>query len=260
VQKKIKKKSKELLYLAYHWVSPLIDPFKLLKGFKNYIWFLIDWIRYSRMEDAEAIRIIDSYPCLHDKTTTTPFDHHYFYQDIWAFQRIYESGIRHHVDVGSRIDFVGFLTTITKVTFIDIRLLEATLENFESKKGDILALPFGDNSVESLSCLHVAEHIGLGRYGDSLDPQGTKKAVKELSRVLAPGGNLYFSVPVGRPRLCFNAHRIHSPQQILDYFDGLDLVELSGIDDNGVFTRNIDINILRNCNYGCGLFWFKKPE
>ena len=186
------KKSKKFLYLAYRWINPLIDPLKLLKGFKNYIWFIIDWIKYSRKEGAEAIRIIDSYPCLHEKTTTTSFDPHYFYQDIWAFERIYKSGVPHHVDVGSAIDFVGFLTMITKVTFIDIRPLEATLKNFESKKGDILTLPFEDNSVKSLSCLHVAEHIGLGRYGDSLDPQGTQKAAKELSRVLGRGGIFIF--------------------------------------------------------------------
>ena len=96
------------------------------------------------------------------------------------------------------------------------RPLLADLDNFDSKKGTILSMPFKDNSIPSLSCLHVAEHIGLGRYGDPLDPLGTKKTTKELSRVLVPNGNLYFSVPIGKPRLCFNAHRIHSTQQIID--------------------------------------------
>lgn len=257
--KKFKEKYKNFLYLIYRWVNPMVDPVKLLCGFKNYIWFIKDYIKYPRIEGAETMKIIDSYPCIHDKTATTIFDHHYFYQDIWAFNKIKENGAPSHVDVGSKIDFVGFLTAVTKVVFIDVRPLKVVLDNFESKKGDILALPFEDNSVDSLSCLHVAEHIGLGRYGDPLDPQGTKKSAKELSRVLAPGGNLYFSLPVGKPRLCFNAHRIHSPEQILDYFDGLELVELSGIDDNGVFTKNINIATLRDCDYGCGLFWFKKP-
>ncbi len=38
----------------------------------------------------------------------------------------------------------------------------------------------------------------------------------------------------------------------------LELVELSGIDDKGNFIRNIDISILENAHYGCGLFWFRK--
>jgi SAM-dependent methyltransferase len=210
------------------------------------------------MKGGENIRLLDIQPCLHEKTKTTKFDVHYFYQDIWAFQRIYESKVTHHVDVGSRVDFVGFLSSITKVTFVDIRPIETSLKNLNSIKGDILSLPFKDNSIQSLSCLHVAEHIGLGRYGDSLDPLGTEKACKELSRVLAKGGNLYFSVPIGKPKVCFNAHRIHSSEQILKYFNRLKLVEFSGVDDEGLFRENINIDAFSNSEYACGLFWFKK--
>ncbi len=257
---RFKKHCYNFAHFVFRLIQPILDIRALLFSFPRYIEFIKDRGKYSKMEGAERINLLDIYPCIHDKTQTTSFDSHYFYQDIWAFQRIFKSKVNYHVDIGSRVDFVGFLTTITKVTFIDIRPLKVTLENFESIEGDILSLPFKDNSVESLSCLHVAEHIGLGRYGDLLNPQGTKKATKELSRVLAPGGNLYFSVPVGNPRLCFNAHRIHSPEQILDYFDDLDLIEVSGINDNGIFTQKIDIKRLSNCYYGCGLFWFKKPK
>ena len=119
-------------------------------------------------------------------------------------------------------------------------------------------MPFENNSVNSLSCLHVAEHVGLGRYGDSLDPLGTKKSCKELGRILANGGNLYFSLPVGKPRLCFNAHRIHSPKQIMGYFAGLDLLEFSGIDDDGNFIKNAKMERFESMDYACGLFHFTK--
>jgi hypothetical protein len=112
--------------------------------------------------------------------------------------------------------------------------------------------------VSSISCLNVAEHIGLGRYGDALDPDGTKKACAELERVLMPGGNMYFSVPLGRPRLCFNAHRIHSPAQIFEYFKGLKLVELSGINDRGEFIKDIKSSVLEKSDFACGLFHFTK--
>ena len=210
------------------------------------------------MEHAEPIKLINTIPCLHDKKSTTGFDSHYFYQDIWAFKKIFESKCQYHIDIGSKIYFVGFLTAFTKVTFIDIRPLMAQLDNFESKKGNILSMPYKSNSILSLSCLHVAEHIGLGRYGDKLDPLGTKKAALELSRIITPGGYLYFSVPIGKPRLCFNGHRIHSIEMILDYFQDLKLIELSGIDDDGNFIKNIDRRILNSCNYGCGLFHFTK--
>lgn len=83
------------------------------------------------------------------------------------------------------------LSTITKTTFIDIRPFKTDLKDLAVKKGDILNMPFEDNSIKSLSFLHVAEHIGLGRYGDKLDPEGTKKACIELSRILAPDGKLF---------------------------------------------------------------------
>ena len=210
------------------------------------------------MEGAEPFEYTESFPKIYDQTISTKFDSHYFYQDIWGFNRILESKCDYHVDIGSSVIFVVLLTAITELTFIDIRPLRVNLKNFLSKKGNILALPYESNSISSLSSLHVAEHIGLGRYGDPLDPLGTKKATKELSRVLAPRGNLYFSLPIGKPKLCFNAHRIHSTQQILEYFSDLKLLELSGVDDDGNFLENIDRNILDSCNYGCGLFWFTK--
>jgi hypothetical protein len=244
----------------YRWIRPLFDPIQLALGFPRYVGFFRDLARCSRLDGAERIEIVNTYPCIHDKTQTTGFDAHYFYQDIWAFNKIHESKVNHHVDVSSRVDFIGFLTAITKVAFIDIRPLRANLKNLDSRKGNILSMPFENNFILSLSCLHVAEHIGLGRYGDPLDPLGTKKACKELTRTIATGGNLYFSLPVGKPRLCFNAHRVHTHQQIIGYFSDLELVELSGIDDEGNFTKNIDIAILENSDYGCGLFHFTKKQ
>jgi len=240
------------------WKKQLIRS-KIISGLSKYPRYFADWFRYSRMDFAEQIKLKDTYPCLFDRTAKTSVDSHYFYQHIWAFEKILASSAESHVDVGSNVDFVGLLSTITKVQFIDIRpLTVSNIKNLESIKGSILDLPYEDNSVKSMSCLHVAEHIGLGRYGDPLDPQGTKKAALELSRCLAKGGNLYFALPVGRPRLCFNAHRIHSPGQILDYFRGLKLVELSGSTDQKEFVENIDIAKLENEKYACGMFQFTK--
>jgi SAM-dependent methyltransferase len=147
-----------------------------------------------------------------------------------------------------------------QVIFLDYRPLVSQLTGLACLAGDILALPFADGSVHSLSCLHVIEHIGLGRYGDPLDPHGTRKAARELSRVLAPGGNLFLATPVGRPRVCFNAHRIHTPETIREYFSDLELLEFSGVDDEGRFVERVDLAALRNNNYACGLYWFRNPR
>lgn len=211
------------------------------------------------MEGAEPIRMKDTYPCLFDNIPNVSGGGHYFYQDIWALTKIHSSGIGLHVDVGSNINFVGFLTAFTNVEFVDIRPLVAPyLKNFKGVPGSILNMPYENSSLNSISCLHVAEHIGLGRYGDPLDPSGTKKAAAELSRCLAKGGNLYFALPVGKPRLCFNAHRVHSPEQILSYFPDLRLLEFSLYDDKKRFLENIDVAAAENEKYACGMFWFTK--
>ena len=248
----------------------LQDYFKLIKKHRHLIIelkrsnleklkkFYNSYKRYKFLNSGEVIKIEDIYPCINDNTATSHFDSHYFYQGVWAFKKIMESGIKNHLDIGSEIKWVGLLSTITRVTFIDIRPFKTDLDKLSIIKGDILSLPYENDSIKSLSCLHVAEHIGLGRYGDNLDPVGTKKACKELARILATGGNLYFSVPVGEQKTYFNAHRVHYPQIIINYFEDLDLVELSGVTDAGNFIVNVDVDLLKKSKYACGLFWFKK--
>ena len=247
-------------FFVYRWLLPFADPVRLVMAFPRYVRFMTEWVRYKGMNGAERTRLVDTYPCLNDRTATSSVLRHYFFQDRWAFARIRENSATQHVDVGSRLDFIGFLTTLRKVTFVDIRPFVVPVDNLDSREGSILAMPYPDASVHSLSCLHVAEHIGLGRYGDPLDPAGTKKACAELQRILAVGGHLYFSLPVGKPRVCFNAHRIHSPAQILAFFSELSLVELSGITDDKRFIRNVDPELLTQSDYACGLFHFTRKQ
>ena len=242
----------------HNWINPIFDPLYAHATLKGYGWFLRDYFRYRKLPGAERIDFFDTLPIVHEKTSTTSIDAHYFYQDWWAMQLVKDNQTDLHVDVGSRAETIAHMSIFTNVTFLDIRPLKVGLKDLQSVAGSILSMPFEDNSIKSLSCLNVAEHICLGRYGDTLDPMGTKKAAAELARVLSLGGNLYFSVPIGQPRVYFNASRIHSVDNILNYFQGLRLVELSGITDANNFVRNISPSELRSSRDACGLFWFSK--
>lgn len=204
------------------------------------------------------IRWQESYPCLTDWIAHTPFDPHYFYTNGWAMRRIIVTAPRYHVDVASQTIFANLLGGVIPVVFVDYRPLETRLSGLQCMGGSLLSLPFVDRSIPSLSCLHVIEHIGLGRYGDPLDPQGTRKAARELARVLAPSGNLFLATPVGRPRLCFNAHRVHGAEIIREMFAPLDLVEFSGIHDDGRFVERVEMAEFRDSQYACGLYWFRR--
>ena len=106
--------------------------------------------------------------------------------------------------------------------------------------------------------MHTVEHIGLGRYGDTLDPIGDIKAINELKRITKQGGNILFVTPVGKQRIEYNAHRIYSFELVIDLFKECQLMEFSLIDDKGDFIENAQTELVKKQNYGCGCFWFKK--
>ena len=88
---------------------------------------------------------------------------HYFHQDLWAAKEVYKSQVKSHVDIGSRVDgFVAHILSFCEVQFVDIRKLESRTSGLTFIEGSITKLPFENDSIQSLSCLHVMEHIGLG--------------------------------------------------------------------------------------------------
>lgn len=202
----------------------------------------------------------DVYPCLKDKIINTPFDPHYTYHPAWAARILAKTKPEYHVDISSILYFSTVISAFIPVKFFDYRPAQVSLNNFESGFADLKQLSFQDNSIHSLSCMHTIEHIGLGRYGDEIDPQGDLKSISELKRVLTPGGDLLFVTPVGDPKIEFNAHRIYSYEQIIGYFSPLSLLEFSLITDDGSMITNADPNLVKQQQYGCGCFWFKKSN
>jgi hypothetical protein len=208
------------------------------------------------MSGPGVLRVRESYPCLTDWTRHTQFDRHYFYQGMWAASKLASADCEVHVDVGSSVFWVSVVASVVPMVFVDYRPVRIISDRMVSVAGDILSLPFGDGSIRSLSCLHVMEHIGLGRYGDPLDPAGSLKAAKELMRVLAPDGRLLLSVPIGRERVQFNAHRVFAVETVLSIFRYLQLRDLAIVEDAGSFLSSVEPHTVPPCEYGCGLFEF----
>src|SRR5262249_57025882 len=106
----------------------------------------------------------------------------------WLARSLAQSRPATHVDIGSSVTAMGVLSAHVPVIFIDYRPLRVRLAGLTSVAGDITRLPFADKSVVSLSSLHVIEHIGLGRYGDPIEPAGALMAPRVLPPALADRG------------------------------------------------------------------------
>lgn len=203
----------------------------------------------------------DRYPCLNDNIQTTGFDRHYLYHPAWAARILAEIKPIKHIDISSTLNFSTVISAFIPIEFYDFRPADIRLTNLESKAADLLSLPFANSTIESLSCMHVVEHIGLGRYGDTIDPQGDVKAINELKRVLAFNGDLLFVVPVGKPQVRFNAHRVYSYEQIINFFADLTLIQFALISErteDGGLIINASSHEVQKQSYGCGCFWFRK--
>jgi SAM-dependent methyltransferase len=203
----------------------------------------------------------DLSPALFDKSSESQSGGgHYFYQDIWAIRKLVELSPNEHHDVGSRLDgFVGQATAVCPVVFWDIRKPNVELRNFEFRFGELPNLPLPDKSISSLSCLHVLEHLGLGRYGDAIDPRGTERGLVELMRVLKPGGHLLISLPIGRERVSFNAERVSNPHEPIKSLHELNLVEFNAVNDDGHLMENVSPSDFLDATYSCGLYLFQRP-
>jgi len=228
--------------------------------------FIKDYFRYKKSAKklGDGRFVSTSYklfPSLFDKTKTTNFDPHYTYHPAWAARIVAKNRPTKHIDISSILHFSTLLSAFVPVEFYDYRPANVILSNLQCKQADLLNLPFEDNSVESLSCMHTIEHVGLGRYGDPIDANGDLKASKELARVLKQNGTFIFVAPIGKPLIEFNSHRIYSYEQVMDMFKSLKLKEFSMIPDNfkesGLIT-NADKNLVKNQDWACGCFWFTK--
>jgi len=232
-----------------------------LRGAPRFVRHLAEYSRRVPLGAPFRPHVGDLFPVLTDyEAEAGTARGHYFHQDLWFARKICAARPARHLDIGSRVDgFVAHLLTFMPVTIIDVRPMESKVEGLTFVQADATRLDaFADGSVESVSTLHAVEHFGLGRYGDPIAPDACFTAMRSLARVLAPGGRLYFSVPIGRERVEFNAHRVFDPLTVLRSFSDLRLASFAAVDDAGDLQTATEPEAWRDARYACGLFELTK--
>ena len=255
------------------------------KAWKKYRESFVEFNEKSMKNNCIIAEKDSCFPCLDEITDSLNFSIHYVYHPAWAARILAQINPEEHIDISSTINYCTIMSAFIPIKYYEYRPVNFNLSNLKSLKADITKLPFEDNSIYSLSCMHVVEHKGLGRYGDEIDPVGDQKAIQELKRVVKIGGNLLFVVPIGKEKIIFNAHRIYSYDKILQYFSGWKLKEFSLVLDDMSMSnikcafglkqvisgKSNNLKSLNQCfiekatkeqadqqNYGCGCFWFIK--
>jgi len=210
------------------------------------------------------------YPCYDDKKDNAgELMLHYFSQDLFVAQQIFQNHPQRHIDIGSRIDgFVAHVASFREIEVFDIRPLEISIPNVRFSQADLMNLDAKNyECTDSVSCLHALEHFGLGRYGDPICFEGYLTGFKNITLLLKKGGKLYFSVPMGEQRIEFHAHRVFSLKYLVKLVaENYSIDTFSYVNDNNSFFSNIDLSILPEnkmennlgCHFGCAIFILTK--
>jgi SAM-dependent methyltransferase len=191
---------------------------------------------------------------------------HYFHQDLLVAGKIFKNNPIKHVDIGSRVNgFVSHVASFRQIEVFDIRKLNTQIDNVRFIQADLMDHSFSMNDYsDSISCLHALEHFGLGRYGERIDYQGHLLGWDNIYKILKKGGKLYFSVPIGKQRIEFNAHRVFSIAYLLQMIEERYQIDsFSYVNDAGDLIKNAKITeeAIKNnftCHYGCGIFELTK--
>lgn len=191
---------------------------------------------------------------------------HYFHQDLLVASLIFENNPRRHIDVGSRIDgFVAHVAAYRSIEVADVRPLPGIgHDSITFTQLDLMdSQSIKENVTDSLSSLHVVEHIGLGRYGDTINPEGHKIAFNNLLRMVQTGGILYISFPIGQEsQIHFNAHRVFRVEELLEWQQEsipFRILRFDYVDDVGDLHQHAEFGqVPSDLVYGCGIYTLEK--
>lgn len=256
---------KEIIRKTYWLLSVQFgfDPRRMARSFRGIPRYIVDGFRFRKAYQGR----LDILPCLYDwyeEGGATKDE--YFLQDLQVARWIHLANPVKHVDIGSRIDgFVAHVASFREIEVFDIRPVTSVIPGVRFRQADLMnpSEPL-EEYCDSLSCLHALEHFGLGRYGDPIDPHGYAAGLSNMAKILRPGGLFYLSVPIGKERVEFNAHRVFDPCALvrLAAVNGLLLKKFAWIGPSRTLTQSSnaeqDMEELGKLHYALGIFTFCK--
>ncbi len=259
--------------IKIHWflASQIgLDPLLFFRALRGIPHFFLDFLQFRKNFSGTFFLV----PCLHDRYGEGGFTRNeYFWQDLLVARMINKANPRKHVDVGSRVDgFVAHVASFRDLEVLDVRPITSIIPGIEFHQFDLMSeksvldISMGKGYCDSLSCLHVLEHLGLGRYGDNIDVSGHERGLRNLAQLLEPNGKLYLSVPIGRERVEFNANRVFSLKNIIDLSkeNSLNLEYLvtycneTGISEINISKQEINYHYYEKINYQLAIMLFTK--
>jgi SAM-dependent methyltransferase len=132
------------------------------------------------------------------------------------------------LDVGSTASnmLYDFLPREMEINSIDLNDKHFKDSAIKFSVGDIRKTEYPDDYFDVISCISTLEHIGVsGRYGSDEDADGDLKAVREMGRILKPGGEMLITVPYGiRDILPIN--KLYNKERIAELFKDFSLMEI----------------------------------
>jgi SAM-dependent methyltransferase len=97
--------------------------------------------------------------------------------------------------------YLAGLTGLGATELVGVDLAEAAVPGLRPVVADVRELPFADGSFDLALCISTLEHVGRDNDVYAVDAprdeNGDEAALRELHRVLGPGGRLLVSVPTG---------------------------------------------------------------
>ena len=213
---------KDLNWILSHQFG--INLPKFCRALPRLLKFFLDTTQYLLLVNQKNNYNFYLKPCLHDYAEEAgDIDNEYFWQDLVVANKVHALMPERHLDVGSRLDgFIAHISLITEVQCIDIRPIFTSIPNIEFIQCDICDYYNVSSQIQkygqydSMSCLHALEHMGLGRYGDTISSFAVKQSMSNMSMFLRKGGRFYLSAPVGISAVHFNANYIFDPRELIE--------------------------------------------